>query len=74
MAGDHDRWRFGMGLGDQGVTRSSNPQVLTVAQRRLDQLRELVFIVGLTGDIHEGGGEVDDVRREIEVHVDTVAR
>lgn len=43
-------------------------------QGSFDQIGDLLLLVGLTRNIHQGGGDLDDVCRKVQRHVDTVAR
>lgn len=71
-----DHPRLGVrGLGHHGVSRSMHCHVAAFAKRRFHGIGQLVLVVGLTGDIDQCGGEINNISRQVQwrSHVDTVA-
>jgi hypothetical protein len=62
-------------LRNERVARSSECQVRKSAQCSFERVSDLVLVMGLAGNIDEGGCDIDNVSRQINArgHVDTVA-
>ena len=43
-------------------------------QGSFDQISDLLLVVRLTRNIHQGGGDLDDVCGKVQRHEDTVVR
>lgn len=74
VASDHNGRVSATGLCDNRVTGAPNVEVSARTERLLYKVRKVMLVVRFAGDIDECRREVDDVSREIESHVDTVAR
>ena len=74
VASDHDGRGSATSLCDNRITRAVNVEVSAQAEGLLNEVCQVMLVVRFAGNIDECRREVDDVSREIESHVDTVAR
>ena len=75
MPGDDHLDRGRLGLRDDRIPRTLDAEMSASAECCLDHIGDLPLVVRLAWYIHERGGDIDNIGREVEFggHADTVA-